>query len=133
MCMIDGGDPPKVYHSKTRTARKERKCDECSRTIMKGEPYLYASMLYDDYWSSFSVCQHCQTPAQWLTDNCGGYAHAGILEDINEHRMEYRELRYSMLRLEIGMRRQWKRFDGAGLMAIPLVPETLEERGLGHD
>ena len=130
MCMIDYGEGADVYVARVRKARKPHKCDECGRIVNAGEQYLYASMLYERHWSSFATCEHCQSASQWLSDNCGGYLHGGVLEDIQEHRHEYPQLRFSLLRLEIGMCRQWKRFDGAGLMAVQAVPQTLAERGL---
>ncbi len=132
MCMIDGGEQCDVYSAFNRRARKERRCDECSRTIGVGETYRASKGLYDGYWSAYVMCGHCEVAASWLAANCGGFMHHGVWEDFEEHITEYPQLARPLERLRVGRKRRWLRFDGSGLMAVPPVPPTLESVGLGH-
>ena len=131
MCMWDGdGDSPSIYRASTRRSRKERKCEECRRTIAVGERYHYAFMVYETYPSGFYTCEHCSVAMDWLIENCGGFAHGGVWEDLEEHISEYRTqaplVTYELAKLKVAWRRQWRRFDGLGLMRVPPVPPVIE-------
>jgi hypothetical protein len=131
MCMADyADDRPTVYSAKTFRTRKDRRCDECGRLIKQGERYENAFMVYEGHGSTFVTCEHCKVGAQWLLENCGGYLHNAVWADLEEHIAEYPTLAFELSRLRVGRKRLWQRFDGAGLMAIPPVPRTLEEAGL---
>lgn len=133
MCMADyNDDPATVYSSKECRSRKDRKCDECSRKIAIGERYQNTFMVYDGRGSTWITCEHCVVGMRWLADNCGGFLHGAVWEDVHEHVREYPTLAPYLMRLVVGHQRQWKRFDRAGLMRIPSVPPTLESVGLGH-
>lgn len=62
-------DPPTVHSAKTVTARKEHRCEECSRTIRVGERYLYAFGVWDGYPSSTYTCSHCHEIQRWVSTN----------------------------------------------------------------
>jgi hypothetical protein len=123
--MIDGCDDPyTIYnpHKPTRAA-KEHKCAECFRPIAVGETYYRATGLYDGQWDTHHTCSHCYVACQWLVDNCGGFLHGGVDEDIYEHVRDYR--RPDLLRLVVGIRRKWQRKRGAGLRQIPRLPRPI--------
>ena len=130
MCAIDGCDDNfTVYELRDiRKARKEHQCDECTRTIAIGEPYLYAFGVFDGDGNSYHMCAHCRVAANWLRENCGGFLHCGVTEDIEEHIREYPDLRRGLLRFQIGFRRKWKRFSGDGLMRIPPQAKAIDVR-----
>ena len=124
MCAINGGETADFYHRSTRVARKQHRCEECARTIAVGEKYEHASLFYDR-WSAFKTCRHCMVSTGWLGHNCGGFLHGGVFDDIEEHTREYPELAFGLLRLAVGMKRKWKRFDTEGLMKMPVMPASI--------
>lgn len=133
MCAIDNADVVTTfYHSEKRKAKKEHKCDECLRTIHSGEIYTNTFMVCEGSAATFHSCAHCEIAESWLITNCGGYLSGGVYEDIEEHVHEYAHpsIRRGLLRLVIGLRRQWKLFHGEGLMRIPPLPPPLEEKHL---
>lgn len=124
MCMIEDGERYAVYHQDTVKARKPHKCNECGREIAKGETYRRTAGLYDGSWTINKVCAHCTVAAEWLLTNCGGYMDSVVHEDIVQHVDEYR--RMDLARLAVGMKRDWKRFDGAGLLPVPKLPRPIQ-------
>jgi|HubBroStandDraft_1064217.scaffolds.fasta_scaffold02120_24 hypothetical protein len=132
MCMVDYGDRPEFYRTAMRRSRRPRRCEECSRSIAVGEEYQNAFMVYNGFGSTFFTCCHCIIGMRWLANNCGGFVHGVVWEDLEEHITEYRHLAFPLSKLKIGRQRLWRRFDGNGLMTIPAVPPSLEEVGLAH-
>jgi RNase P subunit RPR2 len=131
MCMADYADDQcSIYRAKIQRTRKPRKCDECSRPIAVGERYENAFMVYEGHADTFVTCEHCLVGSRWLVENCGGFLHCGVWEDLEEHISEYPRLAFPLSRLKVARRRMWRRFDGTGLMAVPPVPPTLEAVGL---
>lgn len=131
MCMADySDDQPSFYRAKTCLTRKTRKCAECGRAIAIGERYQNTFMVYAGKGDTFVTCEHCVIGMEWLKENCGGFLHTGVWEDLEEHIQKYRRLAFPLSRLKVARRRHWKRFDGAGLMSIPPIPPTLEMVGL---
>lgn len=89
MCMVDEGEPADLAVVREIRARKPRKCDECQGPIRVGDLYRRSKFLYDDYWSSFAMCEGClEGAARWLTKECGGYLCGGVEEDLYEHWLE---------------------------------------------
>lgn len=128
MCMIDDGERCAVHRSKVKKARKPHACNECGRQIAPGEEYETADYLYDGCWFHNDTCSHCLVACGWLMRNCHGYMHDGVLEDLGEHASEYRfvpGLSIGINRIVVGSRRQWKRFDGRGLMPVPKMPPAI--------
>ena len=117
MCMIDNAEGSWArFDSGLRTARKRHQCCECHRSIEPGEQYEYASGL-DTYdvcgWVHFKTCRHCIAAREWLTKVCGGWLYEGVLEDLDEHRIE---TQYNPRWLNIavsGMRNRWRNKDGS--------------------
>lgn len=122
MCMTDY-DRPSVYSERERIARKDHKCGECGRTILKGEPYQFVSGVWDGRANSYKTCSHCCVVQEWLMRECSGFMFSMIGEDIEDHARDYS--RIDLFRLRVGMRHQWRTRKGRP-MQIPAVP-----RGLG--
>lgn len=128
MCMIDDLDPCEFYHEAKHKARKQHRCGECGRTIEPGETYMSASGKSDgDVWTA-KVCRHCRVAVAWLAAQCGGSVFGEIAEDLRNHVDEYSRAPgvKKLARIYVGIRRQWKRFDGRGLLSVPLVPPTIK-------
>lgn len=139
MCMIDNADGYNEFNYVVRrSARKDHKCNECGRTILKLETYEYTSSLFDGEFSSSKMCCHCSVAAEWLKNNCGGYLTCGIIEDIEDHIDEYRGVAVCvprLQRLKIGMKRRWTIMRGpnkGNLMPIPKLPVRLEPKHAHH-
>jgi hypothetical protein len=124
MCMIDGGDRAELWTESTAKARKPHQCCECGRTIQPGEIYHKVFGVQDRDPFSGKWCAHCDVAKNWLWKNCGGSLLSGVEEDIHEHVHEYR--RMDLARLDVGMRRLWKRFKGDGLLPIPRLPAPIK-------
>lgn len=127
MCRTDIDGDWACGSSKIRRARKSHKCSECERTIEPGEQYRYETCVYEGFPSSTHICIHCEVPRSWLGTNCGTYQWGDIYADVEEHGLEYAALSLPMMRIAVGMRRKWLRFDGAGLMPIPRMPPSIPD------
>jgi hypothetical protein len=46
-------------------------------------------------------------PQEWLREECNGFMHGGLEEEIHEHAEQYRKM--FLYRWLIGIRRQWKK------------------------
>lgn len=105
MCMIDDAEPYLLYARKKGVrARKPHQCYECSRMIEVGETYTYVSGLYEGRWDSIHECAHCSWAAEWLLENCNGYLHGAVFDDLYEH------WSYELIRtLDLGRRIVWIR------------------------
>lgn len=126
MCNIYDEETADIYVSATYRARKERKCDECFRAITAGEVYRMSRMLYDRRWSAFATCAHCNVGHEWLANNCGGVMHAAVADEMQSHADEYPGSRFGLLRMIVGMRRQWRQFSGGGLLRVQPMPRDIE-------
>ena len=116
MCRTDG-EPADVYNVVKPIARKEHRCGECGRTILRGEPYERHSMVYDGSASTHAVCEHCAVLTEWLVIECGGTITHEMISDIEEHAQEYR--RSDLAELATAARGKWESFRGKPLPAIP--------------
>jgi hypothetical protein len=123
MCAIDDGERFEFCAHEIRTSRKPRRCGECGRAIRPGETYENARGKYENEFSTYITCAHCLRARRWLIRECNGWLYSGVYEDLFEH-WNYEGIRTGeLLRLIVGMRRKWQRFDGAGLLAVPEVAE----------
>lgn len=123
MCMIEQADGRlEFYRAKMVKARKAHRCEECGRVISLGEIHHSASGKFDGKVETYRTCAHCRVAGEWLERECGGHLIGGISEDIHEHWLEG-GYGIGLIRLGVGIRRQWARFDGAGLMPIPRLPK----------
>lgn len=112
-------DPPQMYREEMRKAAKDHACEECRRIIKRGERYEYVAGRWEDDFNTFKTCAHCVGARSWLLKECAGFVHGGVLEDLEEHRYEGQKYGARLLRLIVGIRRDWKRFKGDGLMTVP--------------
>ena len=133
MCMIDGADSSyRVWNRKVVKARKAHKCDECGRDIQPGSFYEFVTGLGDEgHWDTWHTCDHCRVACEWLAENCGGFLHSAVREDIEEHVDEYYEhsrMARGLQRIAVGMRRGWKIGYGPAKgrpMPLPKLPMSI--------
>lgn len=87
MCMVGDDDYWETFTSKKPKARKDHVCDECGRTIVKGEVYSYEGGLSfeSDGFTFYKTCAHCKAVCEWLIAICEGYLYNGVQEDIGNH------------------------------------------------
>jgi hypothetical protein len=113
--MIDDAEPWEFFHDSHPRARKEHRCDECSRVIQSGERYRYATGKCDGSFCVMRQCLHCVEVGRWLMVACSGYLFNAVQEDLAEHVIgEEDYLRSAPLtRLLRWMRADWKRRDGS--------------------
>lgn len=127
MCMVDSYDGDWVpFARRMRKARKEHKCAECARTIAAGETYAYDSGLTEGEFSDSKTCAHCLIACAWLQRECHGYFMSMVMEDVQEHFdcLDVPDMpRFWLGRVLVGAKRKWRRFDGAGLMPVPVLHE----------
>lgn len=128
MCAIDDAERVETLQDVMRKARKEYRCGECSRAIRTGETYRYVFGKLEGDRVTYRTCQHCLIGREWLTINCGGWLYEGVMEEIEEHAAEYPKIALPLLRIAVGARRKWQRFDGAGLMPFPKLPPAIGVR-----
>ncbi len=102
----------------TQKTKKARACDECGRKISIGEVYVRAAYIYDRDFTVGICCEHCVSAMSWVLAHCGYEMSGGLYDELKEH-VEERYTADGLLRLVVGMRRKWARFDGAGLMSVP--------------
>lgn len=122
--MFDGEDAYwKVANVRTPAARKEYRCAECGRGIAVGERHEYFAGLSGDWggWFYNRTCAHCVAARHWLSVECHGWLYGAVWEDMANHFGEQPGL--ALGRLLVGMRRQWRRWDGT-LMPVPTKDEA---------
>lgn len=123
MCMADDLSDYLPLGDLVRRARKAHDCDECGRRIARGERYRYQTGINgSEYWCVNKCCAHCRMAQEWLSRECHGYLFEGVLIDLEGHLGELIERGYAarLCRLIVGMRQKWQRFDGQGLMPVPV-------------
>lgn len=112
MCRIDyyDGDDLCLHPPTARRARKDHRCDDCGRGIVKGEQYTYGVWLIDGDLMTAKVCEHCVTAGKWLRVVCGGHLWPGVIEELVEHWDEEPDLRsHGLGRLVSVGRSRWHR------------------------
>lgn len=130
MCMnIMDYEPAEFLREELRRNRKPgRLCGECGREIGTGEVYEVVSGKWDGRLGREVTCAHCLKAREWLSDICGGWVYGLVFEDLAEHRGETAAT-FAWARLVVGMRRRWKRRDGALMPTSRLVTDA-ERRAL---
>lgn len=116
MCMVDDDCMPEFYTERRPKARKQHRCGECRREIEPGERYMSANGKMDGEIFYEKMCLQCANAADLLNTYCGGYLFGGVAEDLSAHICYTLPWRMQAARAVVGMRRQWRRFDGSGLM-----------------
>lgn len=110
-CVCDY-DPPTLYSAtQVKAARKDHKCDECSRTIKPGESYDLVWGIWDGRSDTFKTCSHCIALRDWVKAHipCFCWAHGHIREDAIEAAQGYAHeapgLLFGALRREVRIKR----------------------------
>lgn len=120
MCSIDY-DQPSMYKKTFRKSRKSHKCVECYRDIQTGETYQHVVGMWGGKFNTYKTCAHCAVGQQLLLDQCHGFLHQGIEEELIEHLYSWPAIPWAMdaARIVVGMRRKWARFGSNELMQLP--------------
>jgi len=125
MCAIDDCDERvNVVQTADRIARKEHRCSECYRQIVKGEKYHYEFGTLEGDAVTYRTCPHCMVAREWLHKNCGGWIYQGVIEEICEHADEYPDLAEPLKLIVSGANARWKSI-GGDLMPIPDMPPAI--------
>lgn len=89
MCAIDDIDPPTIYKETQPQALKEYTCDECYRTIMKGERYNRISAGEGSSntlrWTTYRLCAHCGVMSEFMNTLCSGWPLGDLMDELREH------------------------------------------------
>jgi len=103
------------------TARVEHRCEECGRTIGRGERYSRTAAVWCSEFFTNVACLHCAV-ARFIVDaGCDWYDEM-FYGGLSEHVGDCGDREVWSLRLAVCVARKWQRFDGAGLMALPSNP-----------
>lgn len=106
--------------TKTPTACRVHRCEECARQIEPGERYSRTAAVWEGEFFTNVACLHCAA-ARRLVDLYDGYYneyyYGGLSEWLND---SGRDDLWSM-RLLVGVREQW-RYQSGALMPVPYVP-----------
>ena len=122
MCEIDDdGEVWDFCRMTMRQARKLHRCGECRRPIDPGEKYRYLTGKFDGEIQTIRQCAHCAIAADLLVRECGGYPIGGVQDEMFAHVDWDVPWRMRAARNAIAMSRRWMRFDGAGLMVVPVL------------
>jgi hypothetical protein len=103
------------FHSDVeRRAAKDHRCDECRRTIAKGERYHYSSGKWEGSITTNRACAHCRAASRWLEVVCSGWIYEAVEQDLREHVNgdESEVGSWSLARLCAWMAKDWR--DGKG-------------------
>lgn len=108
-------EPAQVYRSRVVTARKEHRCEECSRRIRIGERHEYVFGVWGGTSGQARTCSHCLDIRTFVNNSvpCFCWAHGNMLEDAQEAvreaywraREEVRGLWFGYGRLVVNARR----------------------------
>jgi hypothetical protein len=115
MCQIDYAECDGMWLTEPHIvkARKDHRCDNCTRAIKKGEPYNSSVWKENgiDNLETCRYCEHCMIAADWLDKVCHGHLWGGtcVYEDLNDHWDEEHQFRCRSLALLLAaMRRGWE-------------------------
>ena len=89
MCAIEDINPAEIYKETQPKALKEYTCDECYRTIMKGERYNRITAGEGSSkalrWSTYRLCAHCEVMAGFMRVLCRGWPLGDLMGELREH------------------------------------------------
>lgn len=77
-------ESPSAFMTKTRKARKDHKCCECSRPIRKSESYQYSSGVWDGEAYSFKQCLGCSGIMEAAAKSCDDYYEGPEFGNVSE-------------------------------------------------
>lgn len=78
------GDAPEVYNARMVKARREHKCYECGRPILRGQMYERVSGRWDGDWGTYRFCSDCEAIAKGLSCD-GSRVFGNLWDDIAEN------------------------------------------------
>lgn len=91
-CYCDYESP--LYYSarNVTSARRQYKCDECSKPIYIGSTYERTEANWGDGHETFRTCAYCCSLRKWATISvpCFCWAHGNLLQDIADMVAEVR-------------------------------------------
>lgn len=82
----DDGYGPSCFSHRVRKARKEHRCCECRRIIVKGERYHYESGIWDGSADDFKTCFDCYEVRSEMF--CDGFEYGNMWGMLREHLSE---------------------------------------------
>lgn len=116
MCYCDV-DPPRVYSSAKRKARKRYRCQECGGSIERGEKYEYVSGLWQGGWEEHRTCGYCLEIRKWLDANYECFRECFSLGDLDQAIEDFIESGktapgqiFRAYRFRVQMRRRYEAF-----------------------
>lgn len=78
------GEPPSVYRTETRRARKQYWCEECGEDIKAGDRYEYTSVLGSGgHWWTARTCLSCVEIRNHFA--CNGWTSGQVWSDLQEN------------------------------------------------
>lgn len=95
-------DPVTLLGSAERTARKEHRCGECGRQILRGETYKVDTYVFEGSFESHKICRHCLDVRHYFDLTRRGWAYGMLLEDLG-----YMDLDSTGGQLLEGMKVKW--------------------------
>lgn len=110
-----------VLHDERPTARKRHLCDDCGRSIQRGEVYRRCDLAGDGYRYSWKTCAHCRVLVHHIYRVEGGWYYTDDGLDVAEW-INCNEQRDS--RLAVLFRSRWEGITPDELRAI-LAPSLL--------
>jgi hypothetical protein len=80
---IGENECPDLYYTKIRKARKEHRCGECGRPILKNEKYEKVDAASDGIFYHHKTCEDCFSVARSFF--CNGLIHGRLWSDLEYH------------------------------------------------
>ena len=88
-CGCDFVDGPDVFNEKIVKARKEHKCCECHRVILKGEEYGYVFGVWEGEARTYKTCEQCNDLRESLEQLGFCLTFENLKEEHEEYILEY--------------------------------------------
>lgn len=79
------GDGPEFMKTTVRTARKPRRCYECSKPIAPGQQYEYVRGKWDGAFSAWGTCLPCVSIRQHFAACGDSWCYGTLWDDIMEN------------------------------------------------
>ncbi len=76
-------DPPAVRRVERRRARRDYRCCECARAIVRGQRHEYAWGVWDGEPDAYRTCLPCAAARDYIADGYG-YIYGQLRESIGE-------------------------------------------------
>lgn len=85
-CYCDIGDPPEYYRVRIVKARKQHRCEECSRVILPGESYECVTGKWEGAVSILKTCSNCLDIRRFVQNSvpCFCWWHGDMLQNAHD-------------------------------------------------